>query len=402
MFASPTNALRRLIRPRPASSHRTPRHEIAIAHDYLTQRGGAERVVLALHRIFPDAPIYTTLYDPEGTFPEFRDARIITSPLNRVGLLRRHHRLALPLLPLASSLLRVLARLSIVSTTGWAHGFRFAGDSLIYCHSPARWIYLSDQYLGDRAGKGPVSWVLAALLPFLRRWDQKAAHRHEGDYLANSSVVRDRIRSVYGIEAPVVFPSHSVDVQAPVEAIDEVPWDGTARAVGGTGEFFVIVSRLLPYKNVQPAVEAFRDLPEQNLLVIGAGPLYQPLRAQAPANVRVVRGLTDAQMRWAYSRARAVLAVSYEDFGITPLEAGAYGKPVIALRAGGFLDTLREGVTGAFIDEPTAPAIREAVQALDPRDYDAERIREHARTFGLERFEEQLREQLRRRGMLSD
>ncbi|KTR72885.1 hypothetical protein SA12R_01450, partial [Rothia kristinae] len=182
--------------------------------------------------------------------------------------------------------------------------------------------------------------------------------------------------------------------------IDEVPWDGTARADGGTGEFFVIVSRLLPYKNVQHAVEAFRDLPEHNLLVIGAGPLYQPLRTQAPPNVRVARGLTDAQMRWAYSRARAVLAVSYEDFGITPLEAGAYGKPVIALRAGGFLDTLREGVTGAFIDEPTAPAIREAVQALDPRDYDAERIREHARAFGIERFEDQLREQLRRRGLL--
>ena len=104
---------------------------LAIAHDYLTQRGGAERVVLALHRAFPEAPIYTTLYNPEGTFPEFEDATIITSPLNRVGLLRRYHRLALPLLPLTASCLKVPAHVAVVSTTGWAHGFKFTGEKLL-------------------------------------------------------------------------------------------------------------------------------------------------------------------------------------------------------------------------------------------------------------------------------
>ena len=121
--------------------------EIAIAHDYLTQRGGAERVVLAMHRAFPEATIYTTLYDPEKTYPEFKDAKIVVSPLNKIGVFRRNHRLALPLLPIASSLMKVPAKKTLVSSTGWAHGFNFAGESFIYCHSPARWLYLSEQYL---------------------------------------------------------------------------------------------------------------------------------------------------------------------------------------------------------------------------------------------------------------
>ena len=110
------------------------RGRIAIAHDYLTQKGGAERVVLALHRMWPDAPIYTTFYDPEGTFPEFRDAHIVTSPLNRVGVLRKDPRRALPLLPLASSLMHVKEPIAVVSTSGWAHGFRYDGDRLLHMH----------------------------------------------------------------------------------------------------------------------------------------------------------------------------------------------------------------------------------------------------------------------------
>ena len=132
----------------------TARYPIAIAHDYLTQRGGAERVVLALHKAFPEAPIYTTLYDPEGTYPEFKDCTVITSPLNKISIFRRDHRLALPLLPYFSNKLRVDAEKVVVSTTGWAHGFDMPSRALVYCHSPARWIYLTDQYMGHRINKG--------------------------------------------------------------------------------------------------------------------------------------------------------------------------------------------------------------------------------------------------------
>ena len=184
---------------------------VAIAHDYLTQRGGAERVVLTMLEAFPDATLYTTLYDPESTYPEFRDARIVTSALDRFGPLRRHHRAALPLLAAASSRLRVDADVTVVSSSGWAHGFDISGRRLVYCHNPARWLYQADDYLGgssSRARTGRLALALGA--PPLRRWDRRAAVRADR-YLANSTTVRDRIKAAYGIDADVVPPPHGVD-----------------------------------------------------------------------------------------------------------------------------------------------------------------------------------------------
>ena len=124
------------------------RPRIAIAHDYLTQRGGAERVVLSMARAFPESPIYTTLYEPELTYPEFTDLDIRVSRLNAIGVLRRNHRLALPVLSLASSMINIDADIVVVSSSGWAHGFSTRGRKLVYCHSPARWLYQRETYLG--------------------------------------------------------------------------------------------------------------------------------------------------------------------------------------------------------------------------------------------------------------
>ena len=153
------------------------RPRVAIAHDYLTQRGGAERVVLALHRAFPEATIHTTLYDPDGTYPEFRDARIETSPLNKVGRLRRSHRAALPFLAPASSRLRIDADVVVASSSGWAHGFAITGRRLVYCHAPARWLYQPVEYLGGPPYSSARGLALAAMRPFLLRWDRRAAAR---------------------------------------------------------------------------------------------------------------------------------------------------------------------------------------------------------------------------------
>ncbi|GHG46544.1 glycosyl transferase [Sinomonas cellulolyticus] len=359
---------------------------VAIAHDYLTQRGGAERVVLAMHRAFPEATIYTTLYDPDGTYPEFRDAEIVTSPLNRIAAFRRDHRLALPVLAPASQSLRIPADIVVTSTSGWAHGFRTDGVVYAYCHSPARWLYLTEQYLGGSSARSAKGLSLAALRPFLKWWDQRAAARPE-TYVANSTVVRERILAVYGREAEVFHPPHSVDTEGPR---DSIPGLEDFLSPGG---HFLTVSRLLPYKNVDQAMEAFRGLDER-LLVIGAGPMAADLRAAMPPNVRLASHLTDAQMRWAYSTAAAVIAPSYEDFGITPLEGAAWGKPTIALRAGGYLDTIIEGETGVFIEAPTATAIREAVRGFTVGDWDARTIRQHAETFSEERFRDRLRDEV--------
>lgn len=349
---------------------------IAIAHDYLTQRGGAERVVLAMHKAFPEAPIYTTLYNPETTYPEFRDCTIITSPLNKIPLFRKDHRLALPLLPIFSSLLRVKADKALVSTTGWAHGFSLPQKSFIYCHSPARWVYLTDQYLG--ATPNPViSTVFKIMRPMLRLWDQRAAARQE-QYVANSTTIKQRIFDVYGKDVNILFPPHSVSAstsQEPIEGLEDFMSDG----------FFMIVSRLLPYKNVQHAIEAFSDL-DQKLLVVGSGPMKDELQAMSTPNVRFVSNISDSQMRYAYAHSKAVLAISHEDFGLTPLEAGSFGKPVIALRAGGFLDTISEGVNGTFIDTPSPEAIHAAVATFDEHQFNAQSIQSHVEKFSEERF----------------
>lgn len=362
----------------------TQRYPIAIAHDYLTQRGGAERVVLALHKAFPEAPIYTTLYDPENTYPEFKNSTIITSPLNKVSLFRKDHRLALPLLPYFSGKIKVQAEKAIVSTTGWAHGFDLPEASFIYCHSPARWIYLTDQYMGSRINKS-VARVFKAMRPFLRQWDRKAARRHK-NYVANSSTIQQRIFDVYGKRVDIIFPPYSIGEhgrQEPIPGLETFMEDG----------YFMIVSRLLPYKNVQHAVEAFAGIDEK-LLVVGAGPMAEELKAMSTDNIAFARNISDEQMQYAYANAKALLAVSHEDFGITPLEGGAFGKPTIALRAGGFLDTIVEGLNGTFIKTPSACDIKEAVEKFNSQDFSADKIRRHVEKFSEERFIREIKEKI--------
>ncbi len=367
------------------------RPRIAIAHDYLTQRGGAERVVLSLVKAFPDAQLHTLFYEPEQTYPEFRDVRIRTSVLNRIGPLRRDPRLALPLLAPIASRMRIDADVVIASSSGWAHAFPTAGRKLVYCHSPARWLYLPGDYLGDAGPLDPKRLVLTALAPALKRWDRRAASAAD-QYWGNSSVVVERIRDVYGIEAEPLFPPFSPDVaEGEQEPIPELA--GWAGPDGTEGGHYLVVSRLQPYKNVDQVIRAFAQLPDQRLLVIGRGPEKQRLQALAAENVRLVEGLSDAQMRWAYASATALIAASHEDFGLTPLEAGAHGVPTIALRAGGYLDTVTEGVNGLFFEEGTPEAICEAVSHFDPDAYDAENIRQRMDgRFGEGRFIHRLEE----------
>ncbi|OFT56234.1 glycosyl transferase family 1 [Brachybacterium sp. HMSC06H03] len=363
---------------------------IAIAHDYLTQRGGAERVVLSLAKAFPEAEIHTLFYEPEQTYPEFREMLIRTSGLNRVGAFRRDPRIALPLLASASSRMGIDADVVIASSSGWAHAFPTKGKKIVYCHSPARWLYLPDDYLGEAGPLDLKRLALKVLTPFLTRWDQRVVQTAD-QYLANSSVVRERIRRVYGIDAPTLFPPFSPTVaEGGQEPIGELA--GWAGEDGTEGGHYLVVSRLQPYKHVDAVIEAFAGMPERRLLVIGRGPEKRRLLDMAPENVRLVEGLSDAQMRWAYGHAAALIAASHEDFGLTPLEAGAHGVPTIALRAGGYLDTVQECMNGAFFDTPKASTIRRAIEnhsrGVTP---DPQAIRARAEQFSEERFHAELR-----------
>jgi len=371
--------------PVPAGRPRQPR--VAIAHDYLTQRGGAERVVLSMLRAFPEAVLYTMLYDPEGTYPEFRHHRIVTSPVDRFGFLRHNHRYAYPVLAPTVSLKRIDADVLIVSSSGWAHGFRTSGRSIVYCHSPARWLYQPSAYLGGSPWRSPKGIGLMLTRPMLIRWDRWSARRAHR-YFANSRIVRDRILDAYGMSATVLPAPHGV-AGGDSGTLDPVP----ELAEWADDGFHLVVSRLLPYKNVDAAVEAFRGLPER-LVVVGQGPLHDALAQSLPDNVRLVSDLTDAQLRWTYAAASAVVAPSFEDYGLTPLEGATFGKPTLALRAGGYLDTVLDGVTGHYFAEPTVAGIRAAVVATRGRSWDAEAIREHAARFAEDVFIERLRDEI--------
>jgi len=345
---------------------------VALVHDYLTQRGGAERVVLSLARTYPTAPIHTSFYDPDGTFPDFSGLDIHTLPINRIGALRTRHRLALPLLAPAFSRLTVDAEVTICSSSGWAHGARVTGRKVVYCHTPARWLYQTQRYLdgSSRASKA----VVSVLAPHLRAWDRRAAasaHR----YLVNSTAVRQRVSELYGIDAEVVPPPVEADPDGPVTGVD-----------GLDPGFFLCVSRLLPYKNVDVVTEAFRRLPDQRLVVVGSGPMGSAIRASAPPNVTVLGRVDDPSLRWLYRSCAGLVAASHEDFGLTPVEAASFGKPTAALRWGGFLDTMVDGTTGVFIDRPEPSLIAEAIEELSGTRWNEDVLRSHAERFSVARF----------------
>ena len=351
--------------------------QVALVHDYLTQRGGAERVVLSLTRAFPEAPLHTSLYEQADTFPEFAESDIKTLPLNALLPLRRRHRLALPLLAPSFSRLEVKADVVVCSSSGWAHGAHTAGRKIVYCHTPARWLYQTDRYLRE---SGPAQRVvLAALRPLLVRWDSAAAQTADR-YIANSTVVAERIARVYGLDAEVVPPPPALTSNGQSTAID-----------GIEPGYFLCVSRLLVYKNVDAVVGAFATLPAERLVIVGSGPHESSLRRVATANVQFAGAVGDAQLRWLYANSSALVTAAHEDFGLTPLEAAGFGKPVAALRWGGFLDTVIEGETGVFFAEPTSKSVAEAVRELRATSWDEKTLSRHAAGFSEARFIDRIR-----------
>jgi len=352
---------------------------VAIAHDYLTQLGGAEKIVLSMSRAFPEAPIYTMLYDPETTYPEFAERDVRVSAANKFAPLRKSHRAGLPIYPLVAQSVFIDADVVLTSTSGWAHGFRTNGRKLIYCYSPARWLYLSDKYLGDDSGLVKRAG-LALTRPYLKAWDRRQALAAD-KYYAISTLIQGRIADIYGIDAEVMFAPVAMSQTFTTEPIADMDSFGE--------DFYLVVSRLLPYKNVDVIVRAFADT-DRRLVVVGKGPDAERLREMKTPNVLMLSDLTDGQMAWLYKNCRALLAASYEDYGLTPIEAGVWGRPSVALRFGGFLDTIDEGVTGMYFDEPEPRAIADALDRFEATEFDADKIRLHVEQFTEDVFTEKL------------
>ncbi len=351
------------------------RVRVAIAHDHLVQRGGAERVVATMAEAFPGAPIYTSVYEPSATYPVFKDLDVRPLGLNRLGFFRHDHRRALPLLLALFPQLEVDADVLLCSSAGWAHSVRTTGRKVVYWYSPNRWIHSPKSALGGRlalvrlgleAGRRPLRW-----------WDRSAAATADM-HLSDSTVVQGRVRALYGVESDVLHPPYMLG-------------DDAEEAIPGIEPgFFLVVSRLQPYKNVEAVVSAFGLLPLERLVVVGTGSRLAPMAARAPRNVSFVGDVSDAQIRWAYRNAKALVAAALEDFGLTPVEAAAFGTPTAALRAGGYLDTIDEGRTGVFFSTPEPRVIAEAVRAIAAREWDPEVLAAHANAFSRTSFQRQL------------
>lgn len=348
---------------------------IVVAHDYLTQRGGAERVALELASQLHTTRVVTSVYRADRTFAGFANLNIVQSRSHVVQAFGEDPRRALPFLASAwSHMTPIDAEAVVCSSSGWAHGVPVTAGTrkIVYCHNPARWLYQSDDYLQGRGA--PTRAAMTALGPGLRRWDQHAAASADV-YVANSTNVAARIRRVYGRDAEVVHPPVSIDVA------------GAQHPVAGLEPgFFLTIARARGYKGTRALIDAFTRMPGKRLVVVG-----MPATPALPPNVRALGVVDDAVVRWLYANARALVSVSHEDFGLTPIEANAFGTPALVLRAGGFLDTTLRGESGEFIADDSPEAVIAAVQGFSDH-WDRSAVAATAERFSAVAFGARMRE----------
>ncbi len=345
---------------------------VALVHDYLNQMGGAERVLLTLHDLFPQAPIYTSIYDPKRVDARFRALDIRTSFIQRLPGAKRHHQRFLPLYPFAFEHLDLREYDLVISdSSAFAKGIVTRPDALhiCYCHTPMRWAWNYEEYV-ERERLGRLTrMMLPPFISWLRSWDYTTAARVDY-FVANSPGVAARIAKYYRRE--------SVFIPPPIEA-------SRFYVAPQHEDYFLIVSRLIPYKRIDRAVRAFTLL-ELPLRIVGTGRDERRLRRMAGKNVQFLGRLSDEQVRAQMARCRAFIFPGEEDFGITPLEAQACGRPVIAYGSGGALATVVEGGTGLFFFEPTPEALAEVIVSFKDEYFDPQAIRRHAEEFSTERF----------------
>lgn len=357
--------------------------KIALVHDFLTSLGGAERVLMALHEIFPNAPIYTLAYDQQGTRHQFDGMDIREAKLAHT-LVGRSRKLSLPFLPNAVDTLPLAEYdLVISSSSAFSKGVVTRPETLhiCYCHTPMRyaWDWTHEYAKENGYDRGVKGFFYRLVMHYLRLWDWYSAERVDV-WLANSKNVAHRIKKYYGKDAAVVYP--------PVET----NYDREITTIPTDVPYFLIISRLSPYKRVDLAIEACAQT-NKRLVIIGDGPDRKRLEALAQslhAPVVFLGYQSDASIHRYYDHCEAFIFAGEDDFGITPVEAMAHGKPVIAFGKGGALETVVDGKTGLFFTEPTAASLTDALIRFDKQQdsFDEKLIRRHAEKFSKEAFSE--------------
>ncbi len=353
----------------------------ALVHDYLAQAGGAERVAAALHSMFPKAPLYTSVYDAKATFPAFEKMDVRASFLQRWPFSsRRFHKLALPYYPAAFERFDFTGYdLVLSSSSSFAKGVVTPPETchICYCHTPSRFIWRQREYLLQSRSARLMTGLIGPVISNLRSWDVESAQRVDY-FVANSYNVARRIRNFYRRDvAAVIYP--------PVETANFAPVRATE-----VGDHFLVVSRLLNYKRVDLAIAACNRL-QAPLRVVGIGPDLPALKRIAGPTVQFLGRLSDPEVAQELARCKALIFPGEEDFGLTPVECMASGRPVVAYGAGGALETVLEGETGLFFREQTVDALAEALELMGRISFDTEALRAHAFSFDTAVFEERMR-----------
>ncbi len=355
--------------------------QVALVHDYLTQFGGAERVLVSLHHLFPDAPVFTSLVEYDELPEEFRSWSIRECLSRALPGTTRFHRFLLPLYPGAFRGLTDATKnagVVIADSSAWAHHAGVSEETVLvcYCHSPARFLYGDQNYLSP--ARLPIG--ARTLTPFvfagLRRADRRAAERVDR-YIANSQTVARRIKKAYGRQVTVVYPP-----------VDVARFKGDGRPVPPE-PWFLVVSRIVPHKRIDLAVETCTKygIP---LKVIGAGRSLEALKRKAGPTIEFLGYCADEVISDHLRRCRALILPGAEDFGITAVEAQAAGRPVIAYGAGGALESVIPWETGVFFGEQKPEVLYEAIQAFERRSWDPCRAHANAARFDKHRFQQEI------------
>ncbi len=352
--------------------------KIALVHDWLTGMRGGEKVLEVLCELFPDATLFTLVHKKNSVSVKIEKMKIITSFLQQLPKSETKYQYYLPIMPIAIEKLNLENFDIIISSShAVAKGVIKKNNAIhiCYCHTPMRYIWDQyENYFGRNRAGYLVRTAMKLVRKHLQNWDIKSSNRVDY-FIANSRNVQSRIKNIYNRQSHVIYP--------PVET-------KKFKVSEKAGDYFLVVSALVPYKRIDIAIEAFNELNEK-LVIVGIGSEMEKLKKLAGKNIEFHGWVDENQLSEYYENCKALIFPGEEDFGIVPLEAMASGKPVIAFAKGGALETVVEGITGTFFHEQSKNSLIEAIKKFKTLHFEPLKIREHTLSFDRAVCKERLR-----------